>query len=351
MASPPSRRAVLASSLALAACGATARGSAATPAAPLKSAAPFPVGTCVQSAQLDDPAFAALLEMQVSQIVPEWEMKMEYIAQPAGAFRFDAPDRIAAFARDRRLRLFCTALVWYAEKPDAFVHLDESRISFRDAFANYVAAVVGRYRGQAVGWDVVNEPIVDDGSAWRDSLWAQKLGAFEHMRLAFQLARQADPGAVLFLNDYNLERLPKKRATFMRLAEQLLKAGAPLNGLGTQTHVNADLAPGQITAAIKDLASLGLAIRVSEMDVSIVRARGLLTSDDDLIQRQAALYVEAADAFSSLPARQRFDFTFWGLRDPESWLVRENASDTPLPFDAESHPKPLIGAWEAALRR
>ena len=55
------------------------------------------------------------------------------------------------------------------------------------------------------------------------------------------------PPAVLFLNDYNLETNPKKRATFLGLAEALLKAGAPLGGLGTQTHVAADLAPGAIT--------------------------------------------------------------------------------------------------------
>src|SRR5271155_2981089 len=89
-----------------------------------------------------------------------------------------------------------------------------------------------------------------------------------------QRAHAADRDAVLFLNDYNLESNPKKRATFMGLAEALLKAGAPLMGVGTQTHVNADLAPGAITAAVRDLASLGLKVRISEMDVSLSRAQG-----------------------------------------------------------------------------
>jgi endo-1,4-beta-xylanase len=208
--------------------------------------------------------------------------------------------------------------------------------------------VVSRYRGQAVGWDVVNEAVSDDGSGWRDSLWSQRLGRLDHMRIAYDLAHAADPGAVLFLNDYNLETNPRKRRTFLGLAETLLRAGAPLGGLGTQTHVPADLSPGAITAAVRDLASLGLKVRISEMDVSIVGSGG---SPADLRRRQAALYAEAAQAFTALPARQRFDFTFWGLKDSQSWLRRENPSDAPLLFDDAGRAKPAASAWEAALRR
>jgi hypothetical protein len=50
------------------------------------------------------------------------------------------------------------------------------------------------------------------------------------------------------------------------------------------------------------------------MDVSLVRAQGLVNARADLQRRQAALFAEAAEALASLPAHQRFDFTFWGLR-------------------------------------
>jgi endo-1,4-beta-xylanase len=346
---PLHRRAFVASGLALAACAPKARSQPPLSLPPLKSAAPFPVGSCVQAAQLDDPNFAALIAAQVNQLTPEWELKMEYVVQPDGGYRFDAPDRIAAFAADHGIRFFGHTLVWYEEKPDLFARLDGA--AFRDAYAAYIQAVVGRYRGKAVAWDVVNEPVTDDGAALRDSLWSQKLGQLEHMRFAYDLAHAADPGAVLFLNDYNLESNPRKRATFMALAEQLLKAGAPLMGLGTQTHLAADLPPGAVATAVNDLASLGLKVRVSEMDVSLARAAGLVNSRADLQRKQAALYAEAAHAFASLPAGQRFDFTFWGLEDPMSWLVHENAADTPLLFDAAGHPKPAAAAWEAGLRR
>jgi endo-1,4-beta-xylanase len=343
------RRAFVASGVALAACAPKARSQSPIALRPLKSVAPFPVGSCIQAAQLDDPNFADLVATQVSQLTPEWELKMEYVVQPDGAYRFDAPDRIAAFAADHGIRLFGHTLVWYYEKPELFTRLDGG--AFRDAYAAYIQAVVGHYRGKVVGWDVVNEQVTDEGGELRDSLWSQKLGQLEHMRLAYELAHASDPGAVLFLNDYNLERNPKKRATFMRTAEQLLKAGAPLMGVGTQTHVAADLPPGAITTAVKDLASLGLKVRISEMDVSLTRAAGVVNSRADLQQKQAALFAEAAHAYAALPASQRFDFTFWGLEDPMSWLVRENATDAPLLFDAAGHPKPAAAAWEAGLRR
>jgi endo-1,4-beta-xylanase len=343
------RRGFVASGLALAACAPKARSQPpVSHLAPLKSVAPFPVGSCVQAAQLDDPNLANLIATQVSQLTPEWELKMEYIVQPDGSYRFDAPDRIAGFAADHGIRLFGHTLVWYYEKPELFTRLDGD--AFRDAFAAYIQAVVGRYRGKAVGWDVVNEQVTDDGASLRDSLWSQKLGQLEHMRFAYELAHATDPNAVLFLNDYNLESNPRKRATFMKLAEDLLKAGAPLMGVGAQTHVAADLPPGSITTAVKDLASLGLKVRISEMDVSLTRAAGLVNDRRDLERKQSALFAEAAHAYAALPASQRFDFTFWGLEDPLSWLVRENAADTPLLFDGAGHPKPAAAAWEAALR-
>ncbi|WP_081497632.1 endo-1,4-beta-xylanase [Caulobacter sp. AP07] len=351
MGSKFSRRTVVAGALALSACGPKAQGQP-IPAdlPPLKAVAPVRVGACVQALHLDDPALAALLAREVSQLTPEWEMKMEYVVQPDGTFRFDAPDRIAAFARAHGMALLGHTLVWYAQAPDAFARLDEGRISFVDAYRNYILAVAGRYQGQVVGWDVVNEAVAEDGDGWRDSLWSQRLGAFEHIALAYRTAGEADPHAALLLNDYNLEYYPKKRATFLKLAERLLASGAPLTGLGTQMHVAADIAPGEITRMIRELASLGLPVHVSELDVSLTRSENKFLSRAELQRRQAAVYAEAAEAFMDLPSSQRFAFTLWGLRDRDSWLKKENAADAPAPFDDAGRPKAGAAALVEAFR-
>ena len=345
------RRALLGGALALTACKGRAQDARAPdrgPPPPLKSLTPFPVGCAMMTGELQDPAFARLLATHFSQLTPEWEMKMEYILKDDGGFRFDAPDAIAAFARANGMRLMGHNLIWYAQEPPAFMRLDGQGKAFADAYRNYILAVAGRYRGQAAGWDVVNEPVTDDGDGLRDCIWSRNLGP-DYMRLAFEHAAEADPGAMLLVNDYDLENKPRKRATFMKTVEDLLKAGAPVKGIGTQTHVNADMAPGAITAAIRDLASLGLPIHLSELDVSLSRAERLFTDTADLGTRQLRVYAEAAEAFMALPARQRFAFTLWGLRDKDSWLRTESVKrgvtpDAALLFDDTGAAKPSFWA-------
>ncbi|MDB5470411.1 MAG: 1,4-beta-xylanase [Caulobacter sp.] len=348
----PTRRAAIGGGLFLAACSRAADEAAAAPIVdvPLKSLAGFPVGCAVMTGHLTEPAFATLLTRHFSQITPEWEMKMEYICGDDGALRFEAPDALAAFARAQHLRLHGHTLVWYANIPKAFAELDVRRASFAEAYRNYIANVVTRYRDVAPGWDVVNEPIEDnDSGSLRQSLWSARLGDTDHIRRALDHAREADPKAVLFINDYNLELNPKKRTAFLRLAETLLKAGAPLGGLGTQTHLAADLSAGAVAGCIKDLASLGLALHVSEMDVSVAWAKGLPRRAAET--RQAELYAEAMGAFMALPARQRYAFTLWGLRDPDSWHRRDKPKDAPLLFDDAGAPKPAFAAVAEALRK
>ncbi|HRD29911.1 MAG TPA: endo-1,4-beta-xylanase [Caulobacter sp.] len=348
--SPPSRRLVLASGLALAACGREPAAAQTVVDTPLKSLAPFPLGTAVRAASLEEPAYADLLARHFSRITAEWEMKMEYVVQPDGTFRFDRADAIAAFARQRGLSLFGHTLVWYANEPEGFAMLDETRQSFEGALQNYIAAMVNRYRGLAAGWDVVNEPVMVNGEGLRESLWTRKLGQAGHFRVAFEAARAADPAAVLFVNDYHLESRPAKLRTYMQLIEQLLKDGVPLGGIGCQTHCWSELPPGSIAATVRALAGFGLPIHLSEMDVSVVQG-GPLASRADAERRQARLYAEAVEAFASLPESQQFAFTVWGLRDRDSWLRREDPSDTPLLFDDSGRPKAAFAAVADGLRR
>jgi endo-1,4-beta-xylanase len=356
----PGRRAVVASlgALALSACGRESRGQSEPypPPRPLRAACPAPAGCAVTAERLADPADAVLIAAQFSQLTPEWQLKMEYVLAQPGRLRFDAPDAIARFAHAHGLRFFGHTLAWYAEKPEAFVRLDGQGAAFAKAYGDYITAVVGRYQGLAVGWDVVNEAVAEDGDGLRECLWSRNLGRLDYMHLAFEHARAADPGAVLLINDYNLESRPKKRATFLRLVEDLIKAGAPVGGLGTQSHIAADLAPGAVREAIADLARLGLPIHVSELDISLRRGRGLFTGEADLEQRQLRLAEEVGEAFAALPPGQRFALTVWGLRDPQSWLrgERENPAppwDAPLMFDDTGRAKPVLAALEAGLAR
>ncbi len=355
--SQPSRRALIASALAQSALGlAACRGRAQTPAAaatlpPLKDAVAFPVGAAISVGGLEDADYQTLLLANFSQVTADWEMKMEQILQSDGSFSFAKADLIAAFARQHGLRLHGHNLIWYIYSPAPFERVADDRAAFERAYGNYILAVGGRYRGQAVGWDVVNEPVAEDGQGYRDCLWRKVFG-MDYVSIALDYARRADPDAVLFLNDYNLESNPKKRASFLRLVEDLQKRGAPLGGLGSQTHVQADLPPGAIKAAVRDLASTGLKIHISEFDVTLQPSR--LMSRAAKLEAQARLAGEAGEAMAALPAAQRYAFTTWGLRDKDSWLRHApnagDGTDAPLFFDDEGRPKPAAAAFLKGAR-
>jgi len=162
------------------------------------------------------------------------------------------------------------------------------------------------------------------------------------MARAFEHAAEADPGAVLVLNEYNLENVPAKRTEFLQLAERLLKRGAPVGALGTQSHIAPGTSPAAIAAAFTDLASLGLPIHVSELDLSLGRRRGAFADLGQMRATQARAAGAVAAAWRALPARQRFAFTAWGLRDRDSWLRSPDngdGTDEPLLFDDAGRPK------------
>lgn len=341
-----SRRAALVSALALAACG-KARATPPEDVPPLKSVAPFPVGVAAMTGQFDDLGWSELVRTHFDRVTPEWEMKAEAVLTASGGFDFTRPDRLVTAAAQRGLKVFGHTLIWYAEPHPSFERIAD-RAPFEAAYARYVETLAGRW--SVDGWDVVNEAVDDDGEL-RDCLWRQRLGD-AYVPLAFRHARAATD-APLLLNDYDLERRPRKRAGFLRLAERLLKSGAPLTGLGTQTHVPADLEPGAITAAIRDLAGLGLPVHVSELDVGI--KTGALTAFrlSELLDRQARLVAEAVEAVMALPERQRFGVTVWGARDSDSWLRRGAEDrgpvrDAPLLFDDQGRPKPAARAFAKA---
>jgi endo-1,4-beta-xylanase len=151
------RRTLLAASPLAAAFMSLAGGAEAASVPPLKTATPFPIGVCASTVSIADPAAAGLILSNFSQVTPEWEMKMESVLRDDGTFDFARADAVADFAVRHRLRLHAHTLVWYEQNPVAFQRIDGNPAAFRNAYRNYIAALVGRYRGRAVSWDVVNE--------------------------------------------------------------------------------------------------------------------------------------------------------------------------------------------------
>jgi endo-1,4-beta-xylanase len=294
-----------------------------------------PVGCCTHNPQLAEPEAKRLLAANFSQITPEYEMKMGPILADDGAYRFEAADSLVAFARENAMRVHGTALIWYKHLPAFFDRLRHDRSKFEASYREYIRVVVGRYRNDVVGWDVVNEPIAHLGGGLRDSVWGQTLGVEDHMAIAFEEAHAAAPEMIAFVNDYRLESIPEKRIEYMRLIERLLKRGTKISGIGTQSHLDTNLPVGWAREAIQDLASFGLPIHISELDVSFGSHRVSVYELSAKRASQQRIVAELCEAFMALPVKQRYAVTLWGLRDGDSWLRRP-------PFDPDLGAEPVL---------
>jgi endo-1,4-beta-xylanase len=133
------------------------------------------------------------------------------------------------------------------------------------------------------------------------------------------------------------------------------EAGAPVQGIGVQSHLDIEIPKGRIAAFMREAAQFGLPIHVSELDFSMIRDGGRmpdLRSQSDKRAQQVARVGELAEAFMALPPVQRFAFTVWGVRDSDSWLRRgqhDDGQDSPLLFDDEGRPNPMFGVLTGAF--
>ncbi len=222
--------------------------------------------------------------------------------------------------------------------------------------------IVKHYAGKVFAWDVANE-VLTDGGAIRTSqnttvpsgatgyfFWADYLGK-DGIVNAFKYAKQADPNAALFINDFNLETSKIKTDSIVSLVKYIKDKGAQIDGIGTQMHVNVNINRAGIDYMFEQLASTGLKIRISELDIQInpLGKVGYVPFTTDLAL-QADLYSYIVQSYlKHVPAAQRHGITVWGVDDANSWRYN-NGSDYLLLWDKDFRKKPAYAAFYNALK-
>jgi endo-1,4-beta-xylanase len=292
-----------------------------------------------------DLRYAGLVARQFNALTPENGMKWEALQPRRDRFTFDSADSIVEFAENRDMDLRGHPLVWHRQLPAWLTRRQWSREELIDILRNHIVTVAGRYRGRVWAWDVVNEA-VDDSGGLRSNIWCSGIGP-EYISMAFKWAHQADPGALLFYNDYGAEGLGAKSGAVYRLLVGLVRQGVPVHGVGLQMHLalNDHPPPAEIAANIDRLGSLGLRVHISEMDV---RLRLPATWDRQI--RQARLYGDILEVCRDADACEAL--VLWGVTDRFSWVPHffPGMGDA-LIFDRAYQPKPAYWALYEALVR
>jgi endo-1,4-beta-xylanase len=319
-------------------------------------------GSSTATWQLSDATYRKLFERQAAILFTEDDLLWYRLRPtPQSELDFEYGDQIIGFAERNNMLVLGAHLVWDNGFGEGWTDDDlwgMNQQQARDLILETIDSVVGRYRGRVAAWIVVNEAL--DGSGLRrDVPWYATIGP-SYVNESFQAASEADPDALLVLNEFGYETddgfasAVDKRAATLQVLDELLDADVPVHALGIQAHLNGGnfvdkFDPDGYRGFLGEVADRGLKILVTEMDILDDGLPSTISVRDRRIADVAKSFLDVAldePAVASL-------VTF-GLSDRYTWLEedyprKDGMPRRPLPFDQRLRPKPEYHALESGL--
>lgn len=332
-------------------CSSSMRTNVQSDTASLKTLAPLPVGVAIgYNMMKNNPAYAHIVSSQFDQVTFEYALKNGAVVERDGTFDYSHADELVKICRNKGLNIYGHTLCWYQNNSRYLQTLKGDSTAIENFLKKYITTTMTRYKNDIYAWDVVNEAIDSlghlrvTGSQRPDYFYWGKYLKAGYIARAFCYAHKADPQALLFYNDYDLEVDTAKLDAVVNMINQLKAENVPVNGIGTQMHISIYTPDKGIDRAFRKLASTGLLIRISELDIKVNPSNDpdfILTKAMEEKQAKKCLYV-LQSFFKYVPAGQRYGITFWNVGDKDSWIVRYlKRNDFPTLFDQDYQPKPM----------
>jgi GH35 family endo-1,4-beta-xylanase len=190
--------------------------------------------------------------------------------------------------------------------------------ALRNRVRDHIRDIVAATRGLLEDWDVLNEPFTN-----RD---LQAILGDAEMAAWFQIAKESDPEARLFVNDYNILSANgadlRHRNGFYSVVQYLRDNGAPVEGIGLQGHFTSATPPVIMLRILDRFAAFGLPIEITEYD---------FTGGAEELQAQFTR--DLLTVVFSHPAVS--NFLMWGFWEgrhwrPEGAMIRRDWSSKPM---------------------
>jgi GH35 family endo-1,4-beta-xylanase/peptidoglycan/xylan/chitin deacetylase (PgdA/CDA1 family) len=306
----------------------------------------FPIGNVMSPGETGSPRFE-ILTRHFDIITAENAMKPISLQREKGVFTFEQADLMVNAVLAKGLKVHGHTLAWHQQSPEWMNHEGIPRNEAIENLTAHVKTVAGHFRGRVISWDVLNEAVIDNPpnpADWRSSLrqspWYKAIGP-DYVEILFKAAREADPEAKLYYNDYNLDNQNKALAVFTmvkELNEKNPKAGPLVDGVGMQGHYRLNTNTDNVRLSLERFISLGLEVSITELDI---QAGSESKQTDRQLLEQGAVYARLFTIFREHAAKIG-RVTFWGLDDGASW----RSAASPCLFDRELKTKP---AFYAAL--
>lgn len=320
----------------------------------LQTASSIKIGCAIDPNLLKNNAlYKGVVIKEYNSVTAENAMKWGALHQSQTTFNFVDADYIADFCTANNKRLFGHTLLWHAYNPSWLENFSGDSTAFENLMKTHIQTVVGRYKGKAVAWDVVNEAFDDNGNMRTESIWFKKLGK-DYIARAFKYAAEADPTAILIYNDYGQEYSSNKLQSIIAMVKDFKTRGIPIHGLGLQMHISIASSDNGILNALSEYANTGLKVHISELDINLTNGvkNASLTFTDALAEQQKQKFKTVAKYYKQIvPVAQQFGITTWNVGDADSWIrsvIQKN--EYPLLFDDNYNKKPAYTGFVEGLK-
>ncbi len=280
----------------------------------------FWVGTTIQGRMWNrDPMYKPVMAKEFNAGV---SIVFPHLTEPArGKFDFDAMDEAVSFARQHKMKLMGHCLVYRNMQTAPWMNFNNeqcggwSKNDLDQVLKEHIETVVRHGGDTYYSWEVVNEPT----NPTHNGCWSRVLGDEQYIVKAFQYAREANPNAMLLLNDtFGHGGIDKERAdVFFALVNRLKAAGAPINAVGTEMHWQMPELRAtyldEFKAFLESARKAGVKVHITEMDLY----QGPKDSPE-IFAKQKEIYYNVVH--TCLKDANCVGFTTWGIADRYSFL-------------------------------
>ena len=266
------------------------------------------------------PALINFLATNFNILSPNGEMKWNAQRPSPTEFNFEAGDWMLDFATDHGMKLRGHNLCWNTGNPK-WVEQVVNKSNAEKILTDHITKVASHYKGKLDSWDVVNEPIAvwfNKPGGYYDGPWLQALGP-QYIDVAFHATAAADPETLRVINVHHIEQTSDDapRRACLAMLEGMLKRNVPVQALGMEAHLDANLGIDKDTLGsfVKEVRGMGLEVLITELDINDAKIDG----DAKIRDRVVADYYKAFLDIM-LPISNMKRLIFWSLDDQNNWM-------------------------------
>ncbi|KAF5448964.1 hypothetical protein F2P56_029454 [Juglans regia] len=236
----------------------------------------FPFGSAIAQTILGNLPYQNWFIKRFHAAVFENELKWYATEPEQGKVNYTIPDQMLRFVRANQIIARGHNIVWEDPKYIPAWVSNLTGPELQSAVNSRIQSLLNKYKEEFIHWDVSNEMLHFD-------FYEQSLGPNATLHFC-KAAHKLDPLATLFMNDFNVvETCSDINSTvdiYISRLRELERDGVSMDGIGLEGHFDVPNPP-LIRATIDRLATLGLPIWLTEVDIS-----------NTLDKEQQAIYLE-----------------------------------------------------------